>query len=78
MHHSQNQHSSIYMKIVKFDIFKLVKNISLGFGQLCAVLDVTFSQQQCDITSRYNLFLMEYVIQTGERHIMYFEFHICQ
>lgn len=46
MHHSQNQHSSIYMKMVKFDIFKLVKD-TLGFGQLCAVLDVTFGQQEC-------------------------------
>lgn len=46
MHHGQKQHSSVYMKIVKYDIFKLVKD-TLGFGQLCSVMDVTLYQQHC-------------------------------
>lgn len=47
MHPSQKQHSSVYMKIVKYELFKPVKD-TLGFGQLCAVMGVTFGQQQCD------------------------------
>ncbi len=47
MHHSQKQQSSVFMKTVKYDIFKPLKD-ALGFGHLCAVTGVTFSQQQCD------------------------------
>lgn len=47
MYPSQKQHRSVDMKIVKNDIFKLLKD-ALGFGQLCAVIGVTFGKQQCD------------------------------
>lgn len=70
MHHSQKQHSSVYMKIVKYDIFKLVKD-TLGVGQLCAVMDVTFGQQQCDCLYQ-EIIISNGIchVQTGERCII--------
>lgn len=47
MHRSQKQHSSVYIKIVKYDMFELVKD-TLGFGRLCAAMGVAFFQQQYD------------------------------
>ena len=49
------------MKIVKYDIFRPVKD-TLGFGQLCAVMGVTFGQRQCDCSYQEIIILMDCVI----------------
>lgn len=70
MHHGQKQHRSVYMKIVKYDIFELVKD-TLGFEQLCTVMDVTFAQQQCDCLYREIIIFNGIChVQTGERCII--------